>query len=222
MTDVEITKLIERFMAGETTLEEEKMLSDFFRTSSAAEKPIQISDEDWLAFQEMFQILDGGFEKNNKKRERRLWLLTAAAAAAAIVLVAVLSIRERNQASMLAEVDTGKEHMVVISASPEKQKPVVCAADEQEVMLPSDTLKDCKKNDSATTPRSPGNGNPRKLPYSPSIPRHCFAQAAKTHGVSVDSLAVALSEVEYLIEAATVYQEIRISELCDVEYEEYY
>lgn len=221
MTDVEITKLIERFMAGETTLEEEKMLSDFFRTSFAAEKPIQISDEDWLAFQEMFQILDGGFEKNNKKRERRLWLLTAAAAAA-IVLVAVLSIRERNQASMLAEVDTGKEHMVVISASPEKQKPVVCAADKQEVMLPSDTLKDCKKNDSATTPRSSGNGNSRKLPYSPSIPRHYLAQAAKTHGISVDSMAVALSEVEHLIEAATLYQEIRISELCDVEYEEYY
>lgn len=222
MTDVEITKLIERFMAGETTLEEEKMLSDFFRTSSAAEKPIQISDEDWLAFQEMFQILDGGFEKNNKKRERRLWLLTAAAAVAAIVFVAVISIRDRNQASLVAMIDSDNEQTVNIDDFSRDGKTVAPAADKQKISLPSDTLKDSSQDDAIISSKPSGNRKHRKLPYIPPIPRHYIAKAAKAHGVSVDSMAIAFSEAERLIEAATVYQEIRINELCDVEYEEYY
>lgn len=96
MTDVEKTKLLERFMAGETTLEEEKILSDFFQTASDAEKPKQISDEDWIAYREMFRVLDEGVEMPQKSRRVRLWLLTAAAAVAAIVFVAVISIRDRN------------------------------------------------------------------------------------------------------------------------------
>ena len=222
MTDVEITKLLERFMAGETSLEEEKMLSDFFQNASNALKPKQISDEDWLAYQEMFRVLDEGVERSQKSRGVRLWLLSAAAAVAAIVLVAVISIRDLNQASMVAVIDSDKEQTVNNDDYSRNGKTVAPAADKQKISLSSDTVKDSSKDDAVTSPKKPGNRKHRKLPYTPPVPRHYIAQAAKAHGVSVDSMAIAFSEVERLIEAATIYQEIRISELCDVEYEEYY
>ena len=53
-------------------------------------------------------------------------------------------------------------------------------------------------------------------------PKHLLAQAAEAQGVSEDSMATALQEAERLVEAMTVYQELRINEICDVEYEESY
>lgn len=222
MTDVEKTKLLERFMAGETTLEEEKILSDFFQTASDAEKPKQISDEDWIAYREMFRVLDEAVEMPQKSRGVRLWLLTAAAAVAAIVFVAVISIRDRNQASLVAMIDSDNEQTVNIDDFSRDGKTVAPAADKQKISLPSDTLKDSSQDDAIISSKPSGNKKHRKLPYIPPIPRHYIAKAAKAHGVSVDSMAIAFSEAERLIEAATVYQEIRINELCDVEYEEYY
>ena len=60
----------------------------------------------------------------------------------------------------------------------------------------------------------------RRLPYTPPIPRNMLAQAAEANGISEDSMAVALEETEHLIKAMTVYQEIRVEEICNVEFEE--
>ena len=97
--------------------------------------------------------------------------------------------------------------------------------------VPIDTLRDKPsidklRNDNVEVSPTPSlKAKPKKqqkLPYTPPVPRHLIAQAAKANEVSEDSMAVALEEAERLINPMTVYQEIRLSENCNVEYEEEY
>ena len=48
----EISQLLSKFMAGETNLEEEQMLAQYFRTEDVA--------EEWLEYKEMFALFDSG------------------------------------------------------------------------------------------------------------------------------------------------------------------
>lgn len=56
MKNDDIQQLIDRFMDGTTTLDEERRLADYFRTAEPAE---QWSD-DWMAYKEMFAYFDEG------------------------------------------------------------------------------------------------------------------------------------------------------------------
>jgi len=51
-TKQEITAILNKFMAGETNLEEENVLAEYFRTH-------EVSDE-WKEYKEMFAMFDGG------------------------------------------------------------------------------------------------------------------------------------------------------------------
>ena len=82
----EIEELIDKFMAGETSTDEEARLSKFFREN-------EVKDE-WKAYKEMFRMFDCGMtevaepdRKRGKARTFILWATTAAAACIAIVLL---------------------------------------------------------------------------------------------------------------------------------------
>ena len=48
----EIAHMLDKFMAGETSLNEEQMLAEYFRTYEV--------DDEWLEFKEMFALFDSG------------------------------------------------------------------------------------------------------------------------------------------------------------------
>ena len=48
----EIARMLEKFMAGETSLNEEQMLAEYFRTNEV--------DNEWLEYKEMFALFDSG------------------------------------------------------------------------------------------------------------------------------------------------------------------
>ena len=48
----EIARMLDKFMAGETSLNEEQMLAEYFRTNEV--------DDEWLEFKEMFALFDSG------------------------------------------------------------------------------------------------------------------------------------------------------------------
>ena len=48
----EIAQLLSKFMAGETSVAEEQMLAQYFRTHEV--------DEDWAEYKEMFALFDSG------------------------------------------------------------------------------------------------------------------------------------------------------------------
>ena len=214
MKDIEVEDLLKRFMDGETSLEEETALAEYFREAGDEDRPNNIPKEDWEAYREMFRMFDDGEAGRGRDahapRGIRIYM-AAAAVAAFIVLVFMLNIGGEQGKPMIAEVE---------------------AVDTIKAMnVPIDTLRDEPsidklRNDNVEVSPTPSlKSKPKKqqkLPYTPPVPRHLIAQAAEASGISEDSMAVALEEAERLINAMTVYQEIRISAICNVEYEEEY
>ena len=102
----EITRILGKFMTGETSLEEEKMLAQYFRTH-------EVGDE-WQEYKEMFALFDNGevdiepddasnqsFDADNEKikmlpkavnekpKIMSIWWLTAGIAASVLLLLAL-------------------------------------------------------------------------------------------------------------------------------------
>ena len=82
--DPHIESLLEQFMQGDTTLEQEQELSKYFSCST----PIP---EDWEAYRVMFAYFDAAMpiteQKPMRNTRRALWTLLAAAAVAAIAIM---------------------------------------------------------------------------------------------------------------------------------------
>ena len=214
MKDIKVEELLKRFMDGETSVEEEMALTEYFREATDEDRPDSIPEEDWEAYREMFRMFEDGEAGRGRDahapRGIRIYM-AAAAVAAFIVLVFMLNIGGEQGKPMIAEVeavDTIKAMNVPIDTLRDKPSIDKLRNDNVEVS-PTPSLKAKPKKQ-------------QKLPYTPPVPRHLIAQVAEANEVSEDSMAVALEEAERLINAMTVYQEIRISEICNVEYEEEY
>lgn len=214
MKDIKVEELLKRFMDGETSVEEEMALTEYFRGATDDDRPDSIPEEDWEAYREMFRMFEDGEAGRGRDahapRGIRIYM-AAAAVAAFIVLVLILNVGGKQGKPMIAEVeavDTIKAMTVPIDTLRDKPSIDKLRNDNVEVS-PTPSLKAKPKKQ-------------QKLPYTPPVPRHLIAQVAEANEVSEDSMAVALEEAERLINAMTVYQEIRISEICNVEYEEEY
>lgn len=214
MKNIEVEELLKRFMEGETSVEEETALTEYFREATDEDRPDSIPEEDWEAYREMFRMFEDGEAGRGRDahapRSIRIYM-AAAAVAAFIVLVLILNVGGKQGKPMIAEVeavDTIKAMTVPIDTLRDKPSIDKLRNDNVEVS-PTPSLKAKPKKQ-------------QKLPYTPPVPRHLIAQVAEANEVSEDSMAVALEEAERLINAMTVYQEIRISEICNVEYEEEY
>ena len=214
MKDIEVEDLLKRFMDGETSLEEETALAEYFREAGDEDRPNNIPKEDWEAYREMFRMFEDGEAGRGRDahapRGIRIYM-AAAAVAAFFVLVFMLNVGGEQGEHIIAEVgavDTIKAMTV----------PIDTLRDEPSI----DNLRDGNVEISPTPSQKAKPKKQQKLPYTPPVPRHLIAQAAEASGISEDSMAVALEEAERLINAMTVYQEIRISEICNVEYEEEY
>ena len=214
MKGIKVEELLKRFMDGETSVEEEMALTEYFREATDEDRPDSIPEEDWEAYREMFRMFEDGEAGRGRDahapRGIRIYM-AAAAVAAFIVLVLILNVGGKQGKPMIAEVeavDTIKAMTVPIDTLRDKPSIDKLRNDNVEVS-PTPSLKAKPKKQ-------------QKLPYTPPVPRHLIAQVAEANEVSEDSMAVALEEAERLINAMTVYQEIRISEICNVEYEEEY
>ena len=232
MKDIKVEDLLKRFMDGATSVEEEMALTEYFRGATDDDRPDNISKEDWESYREMFRMFDDedigvrGTHPHITKQESGLRIgrgrdahaprgiriyMAAAAVAAFIVLVFMLNVGGDQGEPLIAEVgavDTIKAMSVPIDTL--REEPSI------------DKMRDGNVEISPTPSQKAKPKNLQKLPYTPPVPRHLIAQAAKANEISEDSMAVALEEAERLINAMTVYQEIRISEICNVEYEEEY
>ena len=61
MKDIEVEELLRRFMDGETSLEEETALAEYFRGAGGDDRPDSIPEEDWEAYREMFRMFEDGY-----------------------------------------------------------------------------------------------------------------------------------------------------------------
>ena len=124
MKDIE--KLLKRFMDGETSVEEETALTDFFRSATDEDRPANISGEDWETYRTMFRQFEE-WETGEQESQMHIaetvngqvahahgnkvaWLSAAAAVAAIFVWAFLLNVG-RNNRQVVAEAtpsDTSK------------------------------------------------------------------------------------------------------------------
>lgn len=226
MKEDDIIRLLTRFMDGETTVSEETQLARYFRDHPNAPTPKGMAQEDWDAYREMFRQFDQGFtnephsastEARPKVRSHTLWHhLTTAAAAAAAIYFAYIAYTDRSSTmsgiqTCVTQIPTTQSQDTIIEAATTiKTLPVEA--------IPVDTTK---KTNKAKTVSPDAKPKPRSRPlYTQPIPRHLLASTTTTREpMSEDSIAAILDEVERLVSAMTVYQEIRINELCNTESE---
>lgn len=194
-----LTQTLERFMDGETTLDEEAFLADFFRNATDNDKPDDIAAEDWQAYREMFRQFEEGFESPAPQKARHKSLWTALSAAAAVILLIVC----------LATLSLNKGN---------NEMPLTTEMQEIADTTTADTIRVLNVESIPQKQEKPHRQ--RRLPYSPPVPRNLIAANAQQTMTREDSLNEAMREVEAVVEAMTAYQELRISEICNVEYQE--
>lgn len=128
-----IESLLNLFMQGETTLEQERELSQFF--SSTQDIP-----QEWMPYREMMAYFDDGMplEKANNHRwniARPVWLVVAAAVAALVIMVVsnlFNSPRNKLQEAepVIAKDDTTKPHDAIVPVL-SGSKPVMTKAEKE-------------------------------------------------------------------------------------------
>lgn len=153
-TKQEITELLARFMAGESSLQEEEALAQYFRTHEV--------DEAWREYKEMFALFDEGKVEplpSPPQREggpRRRWGLWGGLVAASVLLLLFFRFNQKSEKEepMLAQVPA-------VVQEPEKEPAV--AEEPQETAEPAKP----KKHVSSLSPR---RGRGERLDDLPSIP----------------------------------------------------
>lgn len=97
--DPHIEFLLELFMQGKTSLEQEQELSKFFANSTSV-------PEDWEAYRDMFAFFDAGMpieeEKPQRHIARPLWTLVATAAIAAIAIMVAPHLRHSHSTEQIS------------------------------------------------------------------------------------------------------------------------
>lgn len=94
MTDLQIISLLQRYMDGLTTIDEEKALAEFFSKATDDNRPEAISADDWRAYREMFGMFAMANEPIEQPKEEisaithgfnfrnvAVWITSAAAVA---------------------------------------------------------------------------------------------------------------------------------------------
>lgn len=94
MTDLQIISLLQRYMDGLTTIDEEKALAEFFSKATDNNRPEAISADDWRAYREMFGMFATANEPIEQSKEEisaithgfnlrnvAVWITSAAAVA---------------------------------------------------------------------------------------------------------------------------------------------
>lgn len=106
MNDKHLILLLQRFMDGATTVDEETALADFFRRATDADRPDGITPDDWRVYRQMFAMFEsdaagvgdtGGQQSASRHvrlRHRTGWI--AAAAAVALLVVGGLALLPRH------------------------------------------------------------------------------------------------------------------------------
>lgn len=103
ITTQEVEKLLQRFMDGISTLEEEARLAEFFRTHEVA--------GEWTAYKEMFALFDEGKVEVEEKQKSTAWWKYAGIAAAIILLLGLgfyFNSRNDEKPHLIAQADTIK------------------------------------------------------------------------------------------------------------------
>lgn len=162
-TKLEIIQMLARFMAGESTLEEEEALAQYFRTHEV--------EDDWKEYKEMFALFDEGqvepLPREGRARRNVIplrWLTKGIAAG--IVLMIGFSWLKKDAEPAVEEPVVAQVPAVV--QEPEKEPAVAEKPQETREAMKPQKLADSAKPKKAKLPATPSIPSPEEeLPVIP-------------------------------------------------------
>ena len=177
MSDKEVKDMLQKYMDGMTSVEEETQLAKYFREAGDKVAPEGIAEGDWQAYKQMFAMFAP------KRQTVVLWRY-AAAAAVLLLVVAVGSV-------WLGQPAGNDTHIAMAETT-----------DSAAVEIVADTLDiDVAPQMKQPTTKKP-SVKPKRLRHEPPVPRHYMAQAAE----AVDP-EEALRQADLLMQAVYLQQQ---------------
>ena len=142
MTDLQIISLLQRYMDGLTTIDEEKALAEFFSKATDDNRPEAISADDWRAYREMFGMFataNEPIEDPNEEisaithgfnlRNVAVWITSAAAVALLVFAVSTQLDNNTMDNQPLAQQVVNKISVDSIADSISAERPQPIAVD---------------------------------------------------------------------------------------------
>lgn len=186
INDRNIKDFLQKYMDGMTSVEEENMLTGYFRKAGHKKAPDGIPEDDWQAYKDMFAMFGGARRNYN--------IMVRYCVAAAVALLVVLGAWRWSDAGSWQSHDAGE--CVAMTAAPDTVTTDV-GADTAKVNIMPYGRKTVKKKVLKTK-------RPR---YVMPVPKHYLAEASdKADSVMVD-IDEAVRQIDLLIQAVCVQQE---------------
>lgn len=142
MTDLQIISLLQRYMDGLTTIDEEKALAEFFSKATDDNRPEAISADDWRAYREMFGMFATANEPIEQSKEEisaithgfnlrnvAVWITSAAAVALLVFAVSTQLDNNTKDNQPLAQQVVNKISVDSIADSISAERPQPIAVD---------------------------------------------------------------------------------------------
>lgn len=142
MTDLQIISLLQRYMDGLTTIDEEKALAEFFSKATDDNRPEAISADDWRAYREMFGMFATANEPIEQSKEEisaithgfnlrnvAVWITSAAAVALLVFAASTQLDNNKMDNKPLAQQVINKISVDSIADSISAERPLPIAVD---------------------------------------------------------------------------------------------
>lgn len=220
MNEQQLLALLQRYMDGLTTVDEESALAVFFGRASDADRPDAISAEDWKVYQEMFAMFAPQAQSLTQKhkatehettehettkhrsrftlRQVSIWIASAAAVAL-IVFAASTQLRHDSSSS-----PTLAQHSVSTPAADSLSDSI--SADQPQRIVVDSVRQKLPKQKTRKAPR----------PYwQPRPPKVYMAGAGKPSAAQLDSAKIeeAVRQADILLQTINAQQSVEMDKL---------
>lgn len=208
MTDLQIISLLQRYMDGLTTIDEEKALAEFFSKATDDNRPEAISADDWRAYREMFGMFATANEPIEQSKEEisaithgfnlrnvAVWITSAAAVALLVFAVSTQLDNNTMDNQPLAQQVVNKISVDSIADSISAERPQPIAVDS---IKPQPVKQQSHK--------------PVRPYWQPRPPKVYVADALDAKPDTTD-IEEAVRQADILLQAISVHQSAEINQL---------
>ena len=185
MSDKQVRQMLQKYMDGTTSVDEEQRLAEYFRQAADKAAPEGISAADWQAYKEMFAMF-----APKRRSIGPAWRWRSAAAA--VVLLAA----------------GGGWLWFYRPAPPLMEEASQQIAVEKVDTVTTEAASDTTAIEAVPQPQAPAAKKPVRRRYEPAVPRHYLAQAepqsAAPEAVDVEE---AMRQADLLMQAVYLQQQ---------------
>ena len=185
MSDKQVRQMLQKYMDGLTSVDEERRLAEYFQKAADMAAPEGISAADWQAYKEMFAMF-----APKRRSAGSAWLWRGAAAA--VVLLAATSgwlWFDRPAPPLVAEAE----------------RPVTVVKTDTAA---TEAISDTTAIEAVPQPKTPDTKKPVRRRYEPPVPRHYLAQAeSQTVAPEAVDVEEAMRQADLLMQAVYLQQQ---------------